>query len=107
MRAIRLGQNPGGYIEAGVRQGLLLRKDIPTLKGAAMQTPLERSVTNLSPEEALNVFDLSSPEERRRLAPLVMNKISGASAEPWKWSRASRAKAAALFGINPVSGLHR
>ena len=58
----------------------------------------ERLSAYLDPTEALRVFELGTPDERRRIAPLVRLKISGTSAEDW--SDEDRRKIEAWFGIH-------
>jgi hypothetical protein len=81
-RSIRMGLEAGPVTREAISGGYMTPADIKRAIKEAGMTPLEVAFQMLSLEEALQVWRVANPEERRRLAPTLITKMKAIDRMP-------------------------
>ena len=94
IRRGRAQQQPTGELEReAISKRAVSLREVLQAKKQAGQSILVRSVPQLSASEALNVYEVSTPEERRAIRHLVQRKVITAAQHPAQLTSTIRQKA--------------
>ena len=101
----RRGGNPQKEIQDAINNGLLRRSEVPRLRKQAKFSFLQIVLANrdMTPGEALKIYDVATPEERASIKTMVRKKVMSARTKGYEWNPKTRSLAAKYFGIRPVS----
>jgi hypothetical protein len=101
-RAFRAGTDASRLIEDGIKSGIVARRDIPTLRRQARESPLAAEMTGWSASKMLEVYDKANAEERDGLDLLIRRKLIRSLATPHEWTPRVRTLAKKYFDITPA-----
>ncbi len=92
---------------AAVAQGTMSMRDVNQAIVRARSVPLVGDLKNLPGPDALNVtmqvYEAATPEERKKIEPLIRHKLSLAITKPYEWNDATRASAMKYFRMKPLT----
>lgn len=96
--AIRQHQDVSATVSDLMQKGILARSDLPVIRRHAMQSQLASQVSRITLEQALNVYNKATDNEKQSLRPVVFHKLRAAATRPWEITPATRQLAQSLFG---------
>lgn len=73
-------------------EGKITASDQQKILARAARTPLQNSFRNLTPDQALQVWNKATPEEKQQVRPMLANKLSRLSELPPEKREALKAK---------------
>lgn len=100
--AIRAGKMTKDDVSRAVKDGKLSGSDAHRLLARAARTPLQNSFRSLSPEQALDVWDKATDDEKKQIRPLLANKMSRLGELPVQKRQALKTRM--LNALHPSEG---
>ncbi len=98
----RRGVNPQQEIQDAIQKGLIAARDVPKIRVQARRPPLASAIGRLSMPEALNVYNVATPDERKQITMMVRKKVFAARLQPKEWTPTAQQLASKYFGVRPV-----
>lgn len=74
-------------IDKMVQDGTLTKQDVARARVSSKVDPVARATRNLSLDQALNVYDVATPDEKKSLRPVIARKAREIQQEPDKEKR--------------------
>jgi hypothetical protein len=104
----RRGADPAEQIQDALQKGLIAPRDVPKLRLQARRPRLEAMIQSLPVTEALKVYDVATPEEKKGIQALIRKKILAARLKPWEWTPQARSIAEKQFHLRlPVRSVQQ